>query len=93
MNEKRVRLVVRYQGHVQGVGFRMTTVSQSTGLAVHGYVRNEHDGSVLMDVEGSDRDVKELMARIASAMEGRIDATDVDPRPPKGVEGGFHIEY
>ena len=88
-----VRKLVRYSGHVQGVGFRMTAVAQARGLDVNGFVRNEPDGSVLMDVEGGSADVDELMRRIAFAMDDRIDGVDIDDRQPQGKTSGFGIEY
>ena len=88
-----VRQIVRYRGHVQGVGFRMTVVAESRGLDVHGDVKNEPDGSVLMDVEGPRRDVNELMQRIAICMDRHIEETLVDPRPARGAEGGMTISY
>ena len=47
MVDHSVRYRVRYVGHVQGVGFRMTTLALARGLPLHGFVRNEPDGSVL----------------------------------------------
>lgn len=93
MAEDRIRYRVHYRGHVQGVGFRMTSVSQSRGLSVHGFVRNEPDGSVLMDVEGAPKDVKELMRRIDVAMSGNIDDTQLESRSPRGVSSGFQIQH
>jgi acylphosphatase len=71
----------------------MTAVARARGLELHGFVRNEADGGVLMDVEGDIADVKELMRRIDSAMSGKIDAVDVDERDPRGTESGFDIKY
>lgn len=71
----------------------MTTMSLTTGLDVHGYVRNEPDGSVLMDVEGSKRDVQELLSRIKDTMADRIDDVLIDDRDPRGSESGFSIQY
>jgi acylphosphatase len=93
MTDKAIRYIVRYSGHVQGVCFRATAVSQAAGLDVHGLVRNEPDGSVTMDVEGTVADLKELMRRIASAMSGYIDAADIDQRPARGIDSGFRIQY
>ena len=93
MADNRVRYRVRYRGYVQGVGFRMTAVAQSRGLALDGFVRNEADGSVLMDVEGSGADVKEVMKRIDSAMRENIDDTIVESMPLRGEKCGFHIAY
>lgn len=86
-----VRYRVRYHGYVQGVGFRMTSVAQARGLAVDGFVRNEPDGSVLMDVEGSLGDVKELMRRIETAMNGNIEETQIEEMPPRGIQSGFRV--
>lgn len=93
MVDSPVRYRIRYVGHVQGVGFRMTTVAQARGLAVHGFVRNEPDGSVLVDVEGTLRDVKELMRRVAEVLSDNIDETMVQEMPPRGSGGGFQIRY
>ncbi|MFK8113003.1 MAG: acylphosphatase [Rubripirellula sp.] len=89
----RVRYLVRYKGHVQGVGFRMTAVAQGRGLDLHGDVRNEPDGSVLMDVEGTERDIQSLMQRIASEMSGKIDDVHKDSREPTGKQTGFQVRY
>ena len=71
----------------------MTAVAQADRLDIHGFVRNEQDGSVTMDVEGPTGDLQELMRRVASAMSGRIQHTDLDKRPPLGAAGGFHIRH
>jgi len=47
------RVEVRFFGEVQGVGFRHTTRSIALKLDLKGYVRNEKDGSVLAEFEGS----------------------------------------
>lgn len=88
-----IRLLVLYQGNVQGVGFRMTAVAKAKDLKVKGYVRNESDGSVRMDVEGDRREIRELMARIDSAMCGKIEHTEVREMPVRGIDGGFAIRY
>lgn len=47
------RVEVRFFGEVQGVGFRYTTQKVSIALDIKGYVRNELDGSVFAEMEGS----------------------------------------
>lgn len=87
------RYVVRYEGRVQGVGFRCNAVRQSTGLSLNGFVCNQPDGSVLMDVEGNALDVKDLLTRIEIEMRGNIEAVQMDEQPIVGNTGGFKIQY
>jgi acylphosphatase len=93
MSRNDIRYVVRYTGHVQGVGFRMTAVDRARGLNVHGFVRNEHDGSVAMDVEGSRSELKELIRRIDTTMDGKIEAVEIDEGEARGLSGGFKVQY
>jgi len=92
-SETTVRYRVRYSGRVQGVGFRMTTVSLADGLNVNGTVRNEHDGTVTLDVEGPKDQLDRLMKRIERAMSNNIQSADVDELPPKGHTDGLRITY
>ena len=87
------RFLVRYEGHVQGVGFRFNVIKQSAGLKVNGFVRNEPDGSVLMDVEGSLGDLENLLARVEAVMNENIEATDVTELSLAGQSGGFNIQH
>ncbi len=89
----RRRYIVRFTGRVQGVGFRMTTVAQARGLDIHGFVRNESDGSVLMDAEGSEQELKELLKRIESVMSENLREVLVDSRPLLNRDNGFAIAY
>ena len=50
-DHKRIRL--RVTGHVQGVGFRWFIVSEGRRLGLKGWVRNNPDGSVELEAEGS----------------------------------------
>lgn len=85
------RVVVRYRGHVQGVGFRVNAVQSARGLDVDGFVRNESDGSVFMDVQGDDAQVRALLERIESVMGRKIDETLIDVRDPTTKRPGFKI--
>ena len=71
-----MRLQVRFQGRVQGVGFRATALACARGLPVTGFVRNEHDGSVLLEAQGSSDDVELLLSRITERMSRNITRSD-----------------
>ncbi len=88
-----IRYLARFSGHVQGVGFRATCVAEARDLNVHGTVRNEPDGSVLLDVDGPAGDLKELIRRIEVAMKGNIDAVVIDQSESKQRSGGLRISF
>ena len=64
MEKIRKRMV--FQGRVQGVGFRWHARHAALALGLTGWVRNEYDGSVTMEIQGSeagiDRMIQELQA-------------------------------
>lgn len=47
------RLRLRFVGQVQGVGFRWTSMGVARELGLTGWVRNELDGSVTAEIQGS----------------------------------------
>ena len=49
---------VRVAGRVQGVFFRVSTKDQANALGLSGWVRNEVDGSVLIEVCGPNDQVQ-----------------------------------
>ena len=85
------RLIVRYRGRVQGVGFRATVLFHADGLNVNGFVRNEPDGGVLLDADGPKIHLKELIDRIDSRPAGSIDDRDVSWTESLGRNNGFSI--
>src|SRR5262245_5170422 len=64
--------LVRYSGHVQGVGFRYATQRLAEGLPVAGYVRNLPDGDVEVVVEGDAEQVDALLTALGRQMAGYI---------------------
>lgn len=46
-------LNIRIYGQVQGVLFRDSAAQKASELGVRGFVRNESDGSILIEAEGS----------------------------------------
>ena len=65
---KGVRATVR--GQVQGIGFRYTTVERAQQLGVLGWVRNEDDGTVVVQAEGSDEAVDALVEWLGEGPRG-----------------------
>jgi acylphosphatase len=51
-------LNIRVRGHVQGVGFRYSALRAARSLDIRGFARNERDGSVYMEAEGNDENLR-----------------------------------
>lgn len=54
-------LDIQVKGKVQGVFFRASTREVATDLGITGWVKNEDDGSVKIQAEGTDEQLKEFL--------------------------------
>lgn len=61
-----------FRGRVQGVGFRATARQVARGHAVTGWVRNEPDGSVTLEVQGSGGAVREYREALREMVAGLV---------------------
>ena len=52
---------IRVSGRVQGVFYRASTKSKADELGLSGWVKNEPDGAVLMEIQGKEDAVKEMI--------------------------------
>ena len=82
-----LRYTVHFEGHVQGVGFRFTTVRIARRFEVAGYVRNLPDGRVQLVAEGEKDQLDGLIAAIQDAMRGHIRKAHVTTDPATGEFG------
>ena len=63
-----IRKRLQFYGRVQGVGFRYTAIRAANSLGVSGWVRNERDGSVTVESQGSDAAIKRMIQTIFSGL-------------------------
>ena len=56
-----VRKHIVFYGRVQGVGFRYTAKYLAQSLELTGWVRNEYDGTVTMEVQGREARINKLL--------------------------------
>lgn len=63
---------VYFTGHVQGVGFRYSTLQVAKEFEVTGRVSNLADGRVLLEAEGNIREVNAFVAAVEERMHGYI---------------------
>jgi acylphosphatase len=66
-NLKPRRVTALFDGRVQGVGFRFTTVEIARNHPVRGYVQNLMDGSVKLVAEGREPDLYTFLNQIRDA--------------------------
>lgn len=88
-----IRRKLQFYGRVQGVGFRHTAINTASRLGLTGWVRNERDGSVSMEVQGLDVAIDRLIETIKNARYisvDRIAATDI---PLVDKEDGFTVKW
>ncbi len=82
---KVVRQVVLFSGHVQGVGFRQTTVELAKPYNLHGTVCNMPDGAVELVLEGPMEDIENLLQDIQSRFAGYIANMTRRTEPVQGL--------
>lgn len=84
---------VRVTGRVQGVFFRSFVEQEAARLGVHGWVRNEPDGSVAGHFEGPEDAVTALVDRCRTGPPAaRVEHVDVREATASG-ESGFRVRY
>lgn len=88
---KTIRRHIIFYGRVQGVGFRYTASYGASALGLTGWVKNEWDGTVSMEVQGSAARIDQLLTTLR---EGRfISITDMEIKeiPALDSERRFQI--
>ena len=94
MNDKNtVAKLVRFDGRVQGVGFRYTANSLARNFNVTGYVMNLPDGAVELYVEGPETQVEQFISAVRDEMAGYIRNCDIQPTSPTGKYKTFTIRF
>ena len=76
---------------MQNVGFRASASECADGWAVTGWVRNEPDGTVLMEVQGERSEIEGMIGRLRERMAGKIRGIDSTPMACIEGESGFVI--
>lgn len=88
MSEVRKHIV--FYGRVQGVGFRYTAKYMAQSLELTGWVRNEPDGTVTMEVQGREALINKLLSGLNSNQFISIEWIDTEEIPPE-EERGFRV--
>lgn len=90
---KTVRKYIRFYGQVQAVGFRWTAMQAAKLYGVTGWVRNEYDDSVSMEIQGTERQIDDVIAAIDRGTYIVIDRMEVKKLETVEEERGFRVRY
>ena len=81
-----------FYGSVQGVGFRWRARSAAEHFSCTGWVRNEWDGSVAMEIQGTEEAIESVILAIEKGTFVRIENMDMKEIPVVEDEYGFWTE-
>ena len=90
-SEQKQQREVYYQGRVQGVGFRYTTVYVASRFQVAGYVQNLPDSRVSLVAEGEPAELDRFLSALEVEMAQYIRHKEVVLRPATGEFRRFEI--
>jgi acylphosphatase len=81
-----------FTGRVQGVGFRYKARYVADHYGLTGYVKNEYDGSVLVEVQGTELDIQMFLQNLYQDRYIDIDNLEKREIPVIEEENAFYIE-
>ena len=88
-----IRRHYNFFGWVQGVGFRYTAQYAANAHGVTGWVRNEYDGSVTMEIQGSEEQIDKVVQAINNARYISIEKTLCRDTAVVPDETKFRVRY
>ena len=88
-----IRKRIVFSGWVQGVGFRYRARHAAELLGATGWVRNEYDGSVTMEIQGTEEQIDGVIQAIGRGRYVKIENMDVRTIPVVPHEQGFWTKW
>ena len=89
----RIRKHLIFSGFVQGVGFRWRAAKAAEMYGCTGWVKNEYDGSVTMEIQGSEGQIDQVILAIERGAYVRIENMDVRSLPIDPEERSFRTDW
>ncbi len=87
---KRYHYVLR--GRVQNVGFRYMAVGIARELGLTGWVKNDYDGAVSMEIQGLPERISQFFVELSKDRYIQIQDIQQEEQTPV-AERGFHVRY
>ncbi len=78
---------------MQAVGFRFQAQHAAKHHRVTGWVKNEYDGSVTMEIQGTEQQINAVVAEIDCDPYIRIERMETKWLEPDPTERGFRVRH
>ena len=88
-----VRRRYRFYGLVQGVGFRYEAMGIASQLSLVGWVKNEYDGSVTIEIEGAPNYIDSFIMVMRAVRRFHITEIKMENMPLLRTETTFKLFY
>ena len=88
---KVTRKYLKIRGFVQGVGFRYRAEHAANMLGAAGWVRNDPDGAVSMEIQGTEEQIDKVIMMVNQGSYVDIQSMDVKTIPLVEDEYGFRV--
>ncbi len=85
-----IRRRIHFYGWVQGVGFRYRARHGASLYGATGWVRNESDGTVTMEIQGTEEQIDQVLQAIQRGRYIEITGMETTRLPVDPDERGFH---
>ena len=86
-NEKQIRKYIKFYGVVQGVGFRYRAEHAANLIGATGWVRNDPDGGVSMEIQGTEEQIDQVILMIEQG--NYVEIRNMDVKRLKLVEDEY----
>lgn len=87
-----IRRRLRLEGRVQGVGLRWRAARAAERAGVAGWVRNEDDGTVTLELQGDEARIDQMIGEVLKAPYAQIDRVTVKSVAVE-EEWGFRVRH
>ena len=88
-----IRRHLVFHGWVQGVGFRYRACHAAEAFGATGWVRNDFDGTVTMEIQGTEDQIDRVILSIERGSYIRIENLESRTIPIVEDERGFHTSW
>ena len=90
-NSRIIRKYLKIRGFVQGVGFRYRAEHAASRAGATGWVRNDPDGAVSMEIQGTEEQIDIVIQMVEQGTYVEIQGIEAKTLPLVEEESGFRV--